>query len=361
RDEVDRSDPTSVEQRMRKLPQNSQAGINQENFGVTLPDQDVTGQGAGVNLRGLGQRATLVLLNGRRLAPSGYGAFVDVSLIPLSLVERVDILTDGASAIYGSDAVGGVVNFVLRDRLDGLETSLQGGLATRGGGEQLLFSQAGGHDWGSGHALVAYEYRREEEIAAGDRSFILGLPASSYLLPYERRHSVLASVEQHIADGLKFGATGTYAHRTTDRTYFELGVPLAIYAHGVAQSVTLSGELTYDFGGNWRARLEGNYGLSWTDQRQTQPGGVELANARDVRNEIAGGAIRLDGTLLELPGGPLAVALGGELRREHYRDGFESSRIARAVDRQGRTVRSLFGELSLPLVSAANRAPGLER
>jgi iron complex outermembrane receptor protein len=361
RDEIDRSGATSVEQLMRKLPQNSQAGINQENFGVTLPDQDVTDHGAGVNLRGLGQRATLVLLNGRRLAPSGYGAFVDVSLIPLSLVERVDILTDGASAIYGSDAVGGVVNFVLRDRLDGLETSLQAGLATRGGGEQLLFSQAGGHDWGSGHALVAYEYRREEEIAAGDRSFILGLPASSYLLPYERRHSVLASVEQHIADGLKFGATGTYAHRTTDRTYFELGVPLAIYAHGVAQSVTLSGELTYDFGGNWRARLEGNYGLSWTDQRQTQPGGVELANARDVRNEIAGGAIRLDGTLLELPGGPLAVALGGELRREHYRDGFESSRIARAVDRQGRTVRSLFGELSLPLVSAANRAPGLER
>ncbi len=361
RDEIDRSGATSVEQLMRKLPQNSQAGINQENFGITLPDQDVTDHGAGVNLRGLGQRATLVLLNGRRLAPSGYGAFVDVSLIPLSLVERVDILTDGASAIYGSDAVGGVVNFVLRDRLDGLETSLQGGLATRGGGEQLLFSQAGGHDWGSGHGLVAYEYRREEEIAAGDRSFVLGLPADGYLLPYERRHSVLASVEQNLADGLRAGATGTYGHRTTDRTYFELGVPLAIYAHGVARSVTLSGELTYELPGSWRVRVEGNYGRSWTDQRQTQPGGVELANARDVRNEIAGGALRVDGTLVELPGGPLAVALGGEVRRERYRDGFESSVIARAVDRRSRTVRSLFGELSIPLVSAANRAPGLER
>ena len=93
------------------------AGSTSENFRVVGAGADPTEHGAGLNLRGLGQRATLVLVNGRRLAPSGAGSFVDVSLIPLSAVERVEILTDGASAIYGSDAVGGVVNFILRRRL----------------------------------------------------------------------------------------------------------------------------------------------------------------------------------------------------------------------------------------------------
>jgi outer membrane receptor protein involved in Fe transport len=361
REDIDKAGVTSVEQLMRKLPQNSQGGVNQENFGITIPDQDVTDHGAGVNLRGLGQRATLVLLDGRRLAPSGYGAYVDVSLIPVSLIDRVEVLTDGASAIYGSDAVGGVVNFILRDRLEGLETTVQAGATTRGGGEQLLLSLASGADWNGGHGLLAYEFRGENEIRAGERDFTAGLGPDTFLTPRERRHSVLASVEQAMADGLTFEALGTYAHRTTERTYFGEPASLPVGAHAVADSVTLSGELTYEFGGGWRARMEGTYALSDTDQQQTQPGGVELANARDVRNEVLGGAVKIDGSLVELPAGAVRMALGGELRHEGYRDGFESSAFARTVKRASRDVGSLFGELSIPLVSSANRMPGAER
>ncbi|KRA84107.1 TonB-dependent receptor [Altererythrobacter sp. Root672] len=361
REDIDQTGATSVEQLMRKLPQNSQGGVNQENFGVTLPDQDVTDHGAGVNLRGLGQRATLVLLDGRRLAPSGYGAYVDISLIPVSLIERVEVLTDGASAIYGSDAVGGVVNFILRDQLDGLETTMQAGATTRGGGEQVLLSQAGGADWGRGHGLLAYEFRGENEIRAGEREFTIGLRPDTFLTPRERRHSVLASLEQAVADSLTFNAIGTYAHRTTERTYFDSTTPLPVGAHAVADSVTVTGELTYLFGNDWRARLEGTYALSDTDQQQTQPGGIELANARDVRNEVVGGALKIDGALFELPGGAVRVALGGELRQESYRDGFESSAFARSEKRVSRDVSSLFGELSIPLVSSVNRMPGMER
>jgi iron complex outermembrane receptor protein len=361
RKDIDQSGATSVEQLMRKLPQNSQGGVNQENFGVNLPDQDVTDHGAGVNLRGLGQRATLVLLDGRRMAPSGYGAYVDISLIPVSLIDRVEVLTDGASAIYGSDAVGGVVNFILRDRLEGLETTVQAGATTRGGGEQLLLSQAGGADWGGGHGLIAYEFRGENEIRAGERDFTIGLRPNTFLTPRERRHSVIASVEQAVADSLTFNAVGTYAHRTTDRTYFPSFASLPVGAHAVADSATLAGELTYELAEGWRVGLEGNYGLSDTDQQQTQPGGVELANARDVRNEVYGGGFKADGPLFDLPGGTVRAALGAELRRESYRDGFESSAIERDVTTASRTVRSLFGELSIPLVSSANRQPGLER
>lgn len=361
RDAIDRSGASSAEQLMRQLPQNTQGGVNQENFGVTLPDQDVTDHGAGVNLRGLGQRATLVLLDGRRLAPSGFGDYVDISLIPVSLIDRVEVLTDGASAVYGSDAVGGVVNFVLRDRLDGLESAAQAGVATQGGGEQWLFSQAGGADWGSGHGLLGYEYRGEQGVRADQRAFTLNLRPEASLLPRERRHSVLASVAQDLGETLRLAATGTYAHRATERTYFAGTSALAIDAHAVADAVTLGGELSYDFAGDWRARVEASYALSETDQRQTQPGGVPLVNARAVRSQVLGGGVRVDGTLADLPGGALQLALGAEARRETFRDAFESSSIAPTIDVAQRNVESLFGEVAVPLVSQRNRAPGLER
>ncbi len=361
REEIDRSGASSVEQLMRKLPQNSQAGVNQENFGASVPGQDATDHGAGINLRGLGQRATLVLLDGRRMAPSGYGSYVDVSLIPVSLIERVEILTDGASAIYGSDAVGGVINFILRDRLDGLETTIQAGTTTRGGGEQLLLSQAGGADWDSGHGLLAYEYRSEDEVRAADRSFTVGLAPGSFLLPRERRHSVLASAEQQLTEGLTFGATGSYAHRSTDRIWFQSTSPIPLDGHAVADAVTLAGELTYEFAGSWRASVEGNYGLVETDLREVQPGGLELVSARDVHSDVVGGAIKADGSVFDLPGGPLRLAVGAEIRRESYLDGFASSGVPRNADGAKREVRSLFGELSLPLVAARNAEPGLER
>lgn len=361
RDDIERSGASSVEQLMRKLPQNSQGGVNQENFGALLPDQDVTDHGAGVNLRGLGQRATLVLLDGRRLAPSGFGAFVDISLIPISLVERVEILTDGASAIYGSDAVGGVVNFILRDRIEGFETTVHAGAPARGGGEQLLASQSAGADWTGGHALLAYEFRSEDEIRAADRSFTIGLPANTWILPRERRHSFLMSATQHLTSSLQIEAIGTYSHRSTDRTFFGAVSPLPIGAHAAADALTLGVEASYAFAAGWRARIEGAYALSETDQQQTQPGGVTLVNSRGVRNEVRGAALKVDGPLFDLPGGPVRAALGAEIRGEAYRDVFESSAVARNVERARRQMRSVFGELSVPLVSPRNRLPGIER
>jgi outer membrane receptor protein involved in Fe transport len=361
RRDIDRTGATSVDQLLRILPQNTQGGVNKENSNVVLPDQDGTDHGAGLNLRGLGQRATLVLVNGRRLAPSGGGSFVDVSLIPVTALERVEILTDGASAIYGSDAVGGVVNFILRDRFDGVEASVQGGAATRGGGEQLQASLAGGRDWGSGNGLLAYEYRLENEILTGERDFTIGLRPGAFLFPRERRHSLLGMLDQQLAPGLRVGLSGTYARRTTRRTYFQTVSPLPVGVEAEAESLSLAGEIGYELPDGWLLRLDGNYGLSTSFQEQTQPGGQELINARDVRNAILEFGARLDGPLFELPGGSIRLAIGALTRSEEYRDGFASSAFARSVDAADRTVRSAFGELLVPLVSSRNRIPGLER
>jgi outer membrane cobalamin receptor len=99
------------------------------------------GYGAGVNLRGLGSDATLVLVNGHRLSPTGAGNFVDISQIPVGAIDRIDVVTDGSSAIYGSDAVGGVVNIRLRNDFDGAETRLQYGSMADGGPDEYGVEQ----------------------------------------------------------------------------------------------------------------------------------------------------------------------------------------------------------------------------
>ena len=99
-------------------------------FSTRGNNQDSTANGAAaVSLRGLGSDATLVLINGRRVSISAFAesitnSFVDINSIPVSAIERIDILKDGASAIYGSDAVAGVVNIILKKDINGLEVNL---------------------------------------------------------------------------------------------------------------------------------------------------------------------------------------------------------------------------------------------
>lgn len=125
----------------------------------------------GVNLRGLGPSATLVLVNGRRMAGTGSRAeFADVSALPSGAVERVDVLLDGASALYGSDAIAGVVNVVMRRAFDGQETRLRAS-AAQGGGEDLIFSHLVGRTWSGGSAYLSYEYQTVNGLSSLDRSY----------------------------------------------------------------------------------------------------------------------------------------------------------------------------------------------
>jgi outer membrane receptor protein involved in Fe transport len=358
REDIDASGSTSVEQLMGKVPQNAQNGVNRENFLATGAGADPTEHGAGLNLRGLGQRATLVLVNGRRLAPSGSGSFVDVSLIPLTAVERVEILTDGASAIYGSDAVGGVVNFILRDDFEGLETLVQAGSATEGDGDIVQLGATAGTAWGSGGAMLSYEYRAEDEILARDRGFTSFSPGTA-LLPRERRHSLFGALRQELSTDLRAELTGSFATRDTTRTYFFAGSSFPVETVAEAETVTVGGTLHYRLGSDWAARLGGGFSQTRTDQEQFETG-VGLVNARATRNSVWDLGLTVDGTLFELPGGPVRVALGVEGRREAFSDDFNAPGISIPID-QSRNVVAAFAEVQLPIFSSANRRPGLER
>jgi iron complex outermembrane receptor protein len=119
-----------------------------------------------LNLRGLSPQRTLVLVNGRRTVTSGTLGAVDVNTIPQAVVDRVEIVTGGASAAYGSDAVAGVVNFVLNNRLDGVRASVQAGVSGYGDAGSQSVSLAGGTSFagGAGHIVASVEYFRQEEV-----------------------------------------------------------------------------------------------------------------------------------------------------------------------------------------------------
>jgi iron complex outermembrane recepter protein len=136
--------------------------------------------GAGLDLRGLGVGATLVLVNGYRQPLSGLnGDFVDVSTIPWSAVERIEVLPDGASALYGSDAVAGVVNIIMRDNFDGADSQVRYGSAI-GGRRQVMASQLLGTHWSGGHAMLAYEYTDTTPLDASERSYAANADKTPY-------------------------------------------------------------------------------------------------------------------------------------------------------------------------------------
>ncbi len=156
---------------LRQLPQNinatSEVARSEINGAVNR-----TGA-ATVNLRGLGSESTLILVDGRRVGYSGIlGGVTDISAIPLSIVERIEILLDGASAIYGSDAVGGVVNIITRKDYAGVEINLNYTRPDAGGFDEILASVAGGWAWDGGRASVSVERFADSGLDSSQRESV---------------------------------------------------------------------------------------------------------------------------------------------------------------------------------------------
>ncbi len=125
------------------------------------------------DLRGLGANRSLVLLDGRRLMPSSPDGTIDLNTIPTAMIQNVEVVTGGASATYGSDAIAGVVNFKLKDHFSGLEINVQHGATTQGDGATNDISALIGGDFADtkGHAVVALEYSDRATVAGESRAF----------------------------------------------------------------------------------------------------------------------------------------------------------------------------------------------
>ena len=167
REAINDSGAATVGEFLQRNPAIAGAGMN---------PQVNNGGGAGtatVDLRGLGQTRTLVLVDGRRWIPSVSNALgaVDVNTIPMSMIERVEILKDGASAIYGSDAISGVVNFILRHDFQGMEASAFYGVSSRGDANTTRADATFGFSSDRGSLIAAAGYDKEDPVYARDRAY----------------------------------------------------------------------------------------------------------------------------------------------------------------------------------------------
>lgn len=172
---LDISGTNSAEEFLRDLPQAVAAiGANTNNGNPGV---------ATIDLRNLGEERTLVLVDGKRFVPYDSNGIVDLNMIPASLIERVDVLTGGASAIYGSDAIAGVVNFVMKSDFEGVEIEGQAGITERGDG----FSRSGSvtmglnSDDGRGNIVLNAGFVKVNEVTQGARDFSRNVLSSATL------------------------------------------------------------------------------------------------------------------------------------------------------------------------------------
>lgn len=439
-------------------------------FGTTpRPGTDGANPTNPPSLRGLPAGATLNLLNGHRLVGLGtISTQADPSSIPIAAIERVEVLTDGASSTYGSDAVAGVINVILRRDLDGID--IQGTYGAADGYNEKTISAVAGKKWDTGFLMVGYQYFNNSDLAGGERdyatsnlaqfpggsdtrsvfaltpnvnvngqgfnfngsSFTPGLVRydpvqDTSLVPASTRHSAIANFRQSVGDSVELFGDANYGNIkttvlapaqtstltiTSANPYFR--TPIA-----GATSATVNYRFNNEFGPNtnfnsveyyggrlgadvdisdkWSAQVYANYQHGFAEV--FQGGGVAIdpaalntalassnpATAFDpftgktsaaTLQAIRSGALntpasnqtvfqalgQIDGTIVSLAGGDVRAAFGVEFRRETFYGSIDQStptvpNVVRAGG--GRSIKSVYGELFVPIVSSANAVPGV--
>jgi iron complex outermembrane receptor protein len=188
-DQLDKQGITNAEQLMTLISANGTGADNMTSgnnvFGA---DADrVSGGGSYASLRGLGPTGTLVLINGRRIAGYGLsGKAVDLNTIPLAAIARIEVLKDGASAIYGTDAIGGVVNFILKTDFEGVQANAGGNWTEHGGGATRrlgLVAGKGKLDSDRYNVMFALGYDKSDQLNSSQRDFANGYQPSRGLSP----------------------------------------------------------------------------------------------------------------------------------------------------------------------------------
>ena len=354
---------TDLGEVIRSVPQNFSGG---QNPGVVTAtgsgntyNQNATG-GASLNLRGLGPDATLTLLNGRRLPNSGFGQAVDISAIPVEAVERIDIVADGASAIYGSDAVAGVGNVVLRRDFDGVTVGTRYGGATDGGLTTHEYAAVAGTIWASGGLMATYKDVTTDPVRADQRGYTAHMTSPFVLYPGSDLRSGLLSLHQSVGEyvELQLDAFRTERRQTWYQSYSGFH-----YDNGTETTTTsVAPGLEIALPGDWVATLGAAWGrdrnINRTSLVMDGAGTGALALHGCYCNDSDAFDVGAEGPLFLLPGGEARLAVGAGRRSSEY------ANLSYLHDtREGGTQRSrhVYGELNLPLIGPEMGIAGVRR
>jgi len=359
RESIEKAGQNDLGEVARSIPQNFSGGQNPgigTGGGLANGNLDSSSQ---LNLRGLGPDATLTLLNGHRLPYGGAFAGIDISAIPVAAVERLEIVPDGASAQYGSDAVAGVANIILRRDFEGLTTTARLGAASSGGNFQQGADAVAGTGWASGHVMLAYQFAKNTAITAQQRDFAGSLPQGNSLYPAIRQHSAILSGRQTLGAGVEFDIDIVFSDRrsrTVGGNLTAAGWQRLVFSP-TARSFSIAPEIAIELGGDWQARASIVYGKSDSRYHSAfEPtAGPRTLTTGCFCNSAFNAELLFDGSLFALPGGDVRIGFGGGYRSNklHYsqvRDG----RLTAAFD-VNRDSHFFFGEANIPLVGPAQQ------
>jgi iron complex outermembrane recepter protein len=366
--QIEQSGYSSTQDLFFSLPQNYAGGsTTQAGFiGTGQLNGDFS---SAINLRGLGASSTLVLLNGHRMAPAVQGTQVDVSSIPLAAIERVEILTDGASAIYGSDAVGGVVNIITKKDYDGADTSARFGSVTSGSRHEETIAQTLGKSWDSGNVTGTFQYQNHSRLDSSDRDFTAAVPSPTDLLPAEHSYSGMLTGRQSLTDTVGFYADVLWSKREFDQNdTSNLGTGVGDSFgkdFGNADNFNATAGVKYDFLPKWSVELNGLYARQNTEQSEPASGPGILASYGQAAIDVSQVStfdeksidLLLNGKLAQTSAGDVGLAVGASYRDEDasvhaYFNGASSAEVG--LDR---TIRSYYAEIYAPIVGDQNTKP----
>ena len=349
---------------IRSVPQNftggQNPGVSSGGFsGGGLANQNVTG-GSSLNLRGLGPDATLTLLNGHRMAYGGFTQAVDISAIPVEAVERIEIVADGASAIYGSDAVGGVGNVILKRDFDGVTVNTRYGRATDGGLATREYGVTAGTYWSNGGLIATYQDVSVDPIYAAEREYTdrLGPPTTIY--PGSGLHSGLLSAYQALGDAVELRLDALRTRRDQRYYYDYLGIN-RFAPETTTSLVSPSVELTLPR--DWTLSLGGTWGRDEHDEHQVRDDpttGVSTLVVDDCYcNESRTYELSVEGPLFKLSSGDVRLAAGTGYRKNAF---WQYSHTTGVRTSQGEeSARSAYAEIDVPVIGASQSVPGVRQ
>lgn len=465
----------TVDRIIKDIPQNFDLGVSENSRAQNGGAGNIV-YGNTVNLRGIGPYATLIMVDGHRVTNNSRST--DPSILPTLAVGRVEVVADGASAIYGSDAVAGVVNLIPRRDLDGAEVFARKGFTRTGDFKEAVYGAAVGKVWDGGQLMLAYEHVDRDNLSGDDRSFFTGdqtasggrdyrttrcspgtlvigtttyaIPATGLtsanagsltagtanrcneltgqdLFPEQKYDSFGMTATKDVTPWLTFFADGYYSNRSFYRRSAYASTRLTVPQTNAwfvrpAGFTGTSYSIDYNFVGdlpsndswgkakNWQItpglrfklphdwQVEALFGYGKTRDNSLQYYGTnnaaltaalassDPATAFDpyglhrtqslvlagIANQIffaptnsdfKGYELRVNGSLLKLPGGDLALAAGYERQENDVALGSARGGPTTPLSWRyfGRNVNSGYAELQIPIVGAANARAGVRR
>ena len=350
---------------IRSVPQNFAGGQNPGIVsGATaggLANQNISG-GSALNLRGLGPDATLTLLNGQRFAYNGYVQAVDIDAIPVEAVDRIDIVPDGASAIYGSDAVGGVANVILKRDFNGVTVGTRYGGATEGGLITRNYNATAGTRWSTGGLIATWMKTSTDPIYSNQRDYSDQLFNPTTLYPDSDLRSGLLSMHQSLGDFAELRLDALRTER--DQLTYYPATSTSFTPATAQDTISLaSPSIEFSLPNDWTLSVGGTWGmddtisglsLGSTTTGVVTPFARVLYQNKSLSYEVGG-----EGPLFVLPGGNARLAVGAGYKENEFvyrnltsgatsADGDESDRYA-------------YAEIDLPLVGMRQDVPGVRQ